>query len=88
MAKYKSKAVREYMRKVADLNCICCGAEAELHHPRFNVGLSQRANDMDVIPLCPHHHRFGKDSIHLGKKLFIEKFGTEQELLKKVKEMV
>ncbi|BCV04484.1 MAG: hypothetical protein CM15mV87_180 [Caudoviricetes sp.] len=64
MAKYKSKAVREYMRKVADLNCICCGVEAELHHPRFNFGLSQRANDMDVIPLCPRHQ-------DLEKTLFI-----------------
>ena len=30
------------------------------------------------------HHRLGKDSIHLGKNLFIEKYGTEQAILQQV----
>ena len=79
MGKYRSKKVKEYMWSVAELGCICCGRTPELHHPRFNVGLSQRGDDMDVIPLCPEHHRHGKISIHLGKKEFIKRFGTEKE---------
>ena len=88
MGKYRSKKVKEYMRSVADLGCICCGRTPELHHPRFNVGLSQRGDDMDVIPLCPEHHRYGKISIHLGKKEFVKRFGTEKELVEKVKRML
>ena len=88
MGKYRSKKVKEYMRSVAELGCICCGRIPELHHPRFNVGLSQRGDDMDVIPLCPEHHRYGKISIHLGKKEFIKRFGTEKELVEKLKRML
>ena len=88
MGKYRSKKVKEYMRSVAELGCICCGRTPELHHPRFNVGLSQRGDDMHVIPLCPEHHRYGKISIHLGKKEFIKRFGTEKELVEKVKRML
>ena len=88
MGKYRSKKVKEYMRSVAELGCICCGRTPELHHPRFNVGLSQRGDDMDVIPLCPEHHRYGKISIHLGKKEFVKRFGTEKELVEKVKRMI
>ena len=88
MGRYRSKKLKDYMRSVADLGCICCGAIPELHHPRFNVGMGQRSSDMDVIPLCPTHHRLGKISIHLGKKEFIKRFGTEQELLDKVKRML
>ena len=88
MGKYRSKKVKEYMSSVAELGCICCGRTPELHHPRFNVGLSQRGDDMDVIPLCPEHHRYGKISIHLGKKEFVKRFGTEKELVEKVKRML
>lgn len=88
MGKYRSKKVKEYMRSVAELGCMCCGRTPELHHPRFNVGLSQRGDDMDVIPLCPEHHRYGKISIHLGKKEFVKRFGTEKELVEKVKRML
>ena len=41
-----------------------------------------------IIPLCPYHHRHGKVSIHLGKKAFIEKYGTEEQLEKKVRERI
>ena len=35
--------------------------------------------------MCPNHHRLGKVSVHLGKAQFERTFGTEKELLKKVK---
>ena len=85
MAKYKTKSEQDYMSRVADLGCICCGQPAELHHPRRHTGLGLRSSNYDVIPLCPSHHRLGKVSVHLGKDLFEHKFGTEKELLKKVK---
>ena len=85
MAKYKTKSERDYMSRVADLGCICCGQPAELHHPRKHTGLGLRSSHFDVIPLCPTHHRLGKVSVHLGKAQFERTFGTEKELLKKVK---
>jgi hypothetical protein len=47
--------------------------------------MGRKASDLDAIPLCPRHHR-GTDhpatpSIHLAKRAFIEKYGTEADLL-------
>jgi hypothetical protein len=90
MAKSKTKAERHHMSKVAATGCIACrkiGFEdtpAELHHIRNGQGMSQRASNYEVIPLCPTHHRHGKNSIHLGKLSFEAEFGTERELLAEV----
>ena len=92
MAKKKvaTKAEKEHMSKVAQMGCYACevnGIEnhAEVHHIRKHTGMVLRPPHSDTIPLCSIHHRTGKDSIHLGKKLFIKKYGTEQEILKIVK---
>ena len=92
MAKKKvaTKKEKEWMRRVAELGCYACevnGIEnhAEIHHIRKHTGMGLRPPHSNTIPLCSIHHRTGKDSIHLGKKLFIKKYGTEQEILKIVK---
>ena len=92
MAKKKvaTKAEKEHMSKVAQMGCYACevnGIEnhAEIHHIRKHTGMGLRPPHSDTIPLCSIHHRTGKDSIHLGKKLFIKKYGTEQKILKSVK---
>lgn len=88
--KNKTKAERHHMAKVAALGCIACtknGYEdtpAEIHHIRDGVGMSQRSSHFHAIPLCAHHHRLGNDSIHAGRSLFEEKYGTESELLLEV----
>ena len=76
------------MSLVAELGCAVCrrmGYEdtpAELHHPREGTGGGRRASHMDVIPLCPEHHR-GKTGVHgLGTKGFPKHWGyTEEKLL-------
>ena len=88
--KVATKAEKEHMSKVAQMGCYACevnGIEnhAEIHHIRKHTGMGLRPPHSDTIPLCSIHHRTGKDSIHLGKKLFIKKYGTEQEILKIVK---
>ena len=88
MGKYKTKLEREHLDKVSQLGCICCGAIAEIHHIRDKVGMGRRSSHFETLPLCPIHHRLGKDSIHLGKKNFIKKFKNERELLKKVREIL
>ena len=70
--KYKTKLEREHLDKVSQLGCICCGAIAEIHHIRDKVGMGRRSSHFETLPLCPIHHRLGKDSIHLGKKNFIK----------------
>jgi len=79
---------QRYKKEVADMGCIVdgCNAPAELHHPRFaDIGGSQRANDMLVIPLCAYHHRLGDfgQAVHNGKATFEKNFGKESELLAK-----
>lgn len=91
------KVRKAHMARIAALGCIAClmdgyaGTPPELHHPRSGAGAGQKSSDMDVIPLCPPHHR-GTDhprtpSIHLDRLAFITRFGTESELLARVRAM-
>lgn len=96
--KARSKATKAYMARVAELGCIACriagtpGTLPELHHPRTDAGAGQKAPDSDVIPLCPAHHRGTMHpkvpSIHRDRLAFIERFGTEAQLLAMVREAV
>ena len=86
---------KAWKNKVAALGCILCRHQglgetpAELHHPRTGLGMSQRASDFDVIPLCPEHHR-GNTGVHgLGTKGFVARYGlTEADLLAKTKALL
>lgn len=95
--KARSKATKAHMSRVAELGCIACLSMGyltapELHHPRTNAGAGQKSPDSDVIPLCPPHHRGTMHpqvpSIHLDRVNFIATFGTEAELLTKVRTML
>jgi hypothetical protein len=96
--KARSKATKAHMSRVAELGCIACliagtpGTPPELHHPRTNAGAGQRAPDNDVIPLCHAHHRGTQHprvpSIHLDRLNFIETFGSESELLERVRKQL
>ena len=92
------KARSAHMDAVAALGCIAClmdgnaGTPAELHHPRANAGMGQKAPDTDVLPLCHRHHR-GTDhprtpSIHLDRLAFIERYCSETELLARVRALL
>lgn len=88
-----TKAEKQYMGKVAEIGCILCKhlnlgeTPAELHHPRTGTGAGLRASNMDVIPLCPEHHR-GNSGLHgMGRKAFEKYYGiTELQLMEKVQE--
>ena len=85
MAKKRpNKVERERLRTIGEMPCYACfqdgfETQSEVHHIRKNTGLSIRPDHRLTIPLCPNHHRFGKVSIHLGKKAFVERYGTEQK---------
>ena len=90
MAKKRpNKIERERLQAVADLPCYACfqdGLEvaSEVHHIRSHTGLGLKSSSFLTIPLCPRHHRYGKVSVNVGKKAFVERYGTEQEIVEKV----
>jgi hypothetical protein len=96
MVRSKTKSEKEHMAKVANLGCLICRKEgrlfvdAELHHIRdiTMVGMGQRAKHTQVIPLCPKHHRIGKESFHHNSKGFSKKWGTQKELLQETLDLV
>ena len=82
---------KKYMSQVADYGCIACHKDglnvpAEIHHIRKHTGMGLRPSHFNILPLCASHHRTGKISVHLGKKAFEEKYGTEEQLEKKLRE--
>ena len=87
MTRRLTVAEREHLAAVAALGCLICAMPAEVHHIRHQVGAGRRASHFKTIPLCPTHHRLGNHgvAIHAGKKTWEAKFGTELELLEKVK---
>lgn len=96
-----TKAEKEFMSQIAALGCIVdvevidhytgfvekvrCEMPAEIHHPRGDVGMSQRAAHEEGLPLCHKHHRTGGFGVafHAGKGVWQKTFGTEKELLEK-----
>ena len=80
--------IEQYLATISE-HCCVCGDKAEIHHPRFCVGMSQRASDWLAIPLCPRHHRTGGRgvAIHAGRESFKNGVGfSEVELLAKMVE--
>ncbi len=78
------KAERQHLSKVAELGCIICQQDAEIHHIRTGMG-HKRASHYQVIPLCHAHHRTGGYGVafHAGAKKWQDNFGNEIDLLKK-----
>jgi hypothetical protein len=85
-----TKAEKQHLSKVAELGCLICHMPAEIHHLRAGMGLGQRNSHYNIIPLCHSHHRTGGYgvAIHAGQKAFEAQFGTEMELLEKLKGLI
>lgn len=94
--KHRTKADNAWMGAITDLGCIVClvqgtpGTPGEVHHVRAGFGAGQRSDHEESICLCPPHHR-GTDhprtpSIHLAKRAFEERFGTEEELYERTRQ--
>ena len=86
-------AERKWMQQVADYGCIACHQDglnvpAEIHHIRKHTGMGLRPSHFNILPLCASHHRTGKISVHLGKKAFESKYGTEEQLQKQLRERI
>jgi hypothetical protein len=90
-----TKAEKKHMSLVAELGCMVClrmgyqGTPAEIHHKRAGTGAGRRSSHMEVIPLCPEHHR-GNTGLHgLGTKGFPKHWGfDEDDLLADVEKLL
>lgn len=87
---------KKHMDRVVQLGCIVCrnlgyyGTPSEIHHIN---GKTKDECHFQVLPLCVHHHRGGKNiypmiSRHPYKKLFEQTFGKESELLEQVNKLL
>ena len=71
-----------WKQKVASLGCVLCRhldlgeTPAILHHVREGQGMSQRASDWLVVPLCPVHHADPKMGIHGAE--FYQRFRMDE----------
>jgi len=83
----KTKKEKEHLNKIADFGCIICylmgfpKSPCQVHHIRHKTGLSRRESHFKTIGLCLEHHT-GKTGFHTNSKLFNEKWGSQEELLK------
>jgi len=84
------------MNSIVQLGCIVCrvhydcDSPAEVHHID---GKTKPDAHLKTIPLCFRHHREGVNSEfyvsrHPFKHEFEERYGTEESLLQKVKELI
>lgn len=86
MSSKPTKSDREYWHHVKYLGCIVksYGNPPHIHHA--GTGMGGRKDHRKVLPLCHYHHQ-GAQGIHtLSRRVWQEIYGTEQELLKLVRE--
>lgn len=88
-----NKDERNHYKKLHEIGCIVClreglgYSEPHIHHLRLNTGMGLKSSYKQAIGLCPEHH-LGQYGFHSGKKTFEEKYGTQQELLEAVLELL
>ena len=91
-----NKAEKEWLAKITRLGCIVCwlehGVETQAS-PHHIAGKTKPGAHMKTIPLCGLHHQGGQDcpeytSRHPHKARFEARYGTEDYLLEKTKELI
>ncbi len=86
-AKQPTRAQRIRWEKIRELGCIICGAVyCSVHHAKTGGG-GRRNHDL-VFPLCYEHHQ-GEQGIHfISRRVWEERYGTEDYFLQKTKELL
>jgi len=92
-----TKAEQAHMDRVRELGCIICrnslgiyDSPAAIHHV---YGRTKEGAHFSVLPICFLHHQAGNNngmyvSRHPYKTEFENRYGTEQDLLKQVEELL
>ena len=82
-----TKVEREWMDRIQFLGCVACVKDGisdtpgEIHHI---VQGNRRLGHLFTLLLCPPHHRGdGRQvpSVHSTKRTFVQRYGSELELL-------
>ena len=89
-SKTANTAERDWMARITEYGCIACKQDghetpAEVHHI---IQGNRRLGHLFSLPLCPEHHRGdGRlvPSIHMRKRPFVARYGSELELLARLK---
>ena len=83
MAKAPTAEQKRRWDKIAQLPCMVCNSwPVELHHALTGGG--GRKNHDLMLPLCFAHHR-GQQGIHtVGRKRWVNNYGSEQSMLDKI----
>lgn len=90
-----SAAGERYMAYVRRLPCALCvrlglarnepanTPVSSAHHARTGAGAARKNPDEWTMPLCPAHHQYGPDALHvMGRKAWERRFGaTEMDLV-------
>jgi len=92
-----TKADKERADKLRDLGCIICKHHLDVFTPpaiHHIDGQTKEGCHQNTIPLCPNHHQY-KSNVQQwvsrhgdGRKAFEKAYGTEQELLTIVNELI
>lgn len=86
-----NKQERQWMDAISQLGCcVCSRSPVQIHHL---LSGGRRIGHLSSIPLCQPHHQGGFNdakivSRHPYKRAFEERYGTEQQLLERVRERV
>jgi hypothetical protein len=67
-----------YLAWVREMPCLACGTggRSEAAHTGSDGGMSMKASDYSVVPLCADCHRYSPDSYHrAGKGAFERRHG-------------
>lgn len=88
-----NKAEKEWLDKICDFGCVVCFNEFKLHspaEPHHLDGCRKPGAHFKTIPLCDQHHRNGGYGValHAGKAEWERLYGTQQNLLKLVQELI
>jgi hypothetical protein len=91
-----TKLERRWLDAICQLGCIVCFLFLKLFspaEPHHMLSGGRRRGHLFTIPLCPAHHRFGLDDARATsrdqcRRRFEERYGTEETLLTKTRELV
>ena len=69
----------KYLAWIRTQPCLVCGKTSGVEAAHTGPhGMAQKSSDTSAIPLCPRHHRTGRDSYHrLGPRAFEMQHGLD-----------
>jgi len=89
-------AEKRHIDRVAKIGCLVCLREMGIFSPaspHHCDGRTKRGAHFKIIPLCGVHHQGGNNtdeyvSVHPYKAAFYARYGSEQELLDAVDDLI